>query len=1211
MIALVTARTQGSEGGPQAYGKVPQASREAPQAPGKAPQASGRAPQASGKAPQASGGAPQASGEVYQASGKVPQVLEKVLQAPQEASQAQAQVCLVQGEAAEETEQLFVSSGAVALKYDSQEVPVRILRDTGAGQSLLLAGILDLPPPKPGSPTVYLVGLGGDIGPRVLREIYLRSELVTGPVRVVVLGDVARPGIEFILGNDLAGGRVTVTPMVSSVPCVAAGTDDLAEEFPEAFPVCVVTRAQAKTRANSAAREVEAPVGNLGTAFMAHLKETQADPSVSQEALKMAQRADPEVAGLFILAEEPVGEAVQTEGFYLRGGILMRCWRPPKEPAEDWNVRQQVVLPREYREEVLKMGHAGPVAGHSGIARTLEKIGRHFWWPGLRKDVREFCRSCEPCQRAGKAQHMPPPVPLQPLPTFPVPFSRVMIDCVGPLPKTKKQNEYLLTILDMTTRFPEAVPLRNIRAKTIVEALIQFFTRYGLPREVQSDQGSNFTSTVFRDVMRELGVKQIMSSAYHPQSQGAIERFHRSLKEMVRTYCGQFPSEWDVAMPFLMFAARDSVNESTGFTPFQLVYSHEVRGPLSMMKERLVGGGDAGDPLEYAARFTDRMQVACEVAQENLAGSKTSMKRHYDKRAKQRRFAAGDRVLVLLPAGGVTLGVRFEGPYTVVKAAGPCTYVISTPGRRLKTRLCHVNLLKPYVGREAVTPVPVCLAVVHGVEQDPAEEEEAGYTPREPITVRLRNTEALQGLRSQLSHLTEPQVEDVLGVVHAYPGLFRDAPGRTTLMVHDVDTGEAPPIKQHPYRVSAPKHALIQQEVDYMREIGVIEHTVSEWSSPVVLVGKEGGAHRLCIDYRKVNAVTRTDAYPIPRIEDCIDQVGRAQYVSKFDMLKGYWQVPLSDHAKGVSAFATRDALYACQVLPFGMKNAPACFQRLMNQITSGLNNVVTYIDDVVVYSDTWESHTEHIRALFASLAEASLVVNLPKCDFGRGQVIYLGHRIGRGKVLPRQAKVEAILQFPVPGNRRQLMRILGMCGFYRRFVENFSSVTAPLTNLLRKGVKWVLSQECLRALDAVKAILSSEPVLVAPDFFKPFCLAVDASDVGVGGVLLQAGSDGFERPVAYFSKKLDRHQRNYSTIEKEALALVLAVQHFEVYVSSVVGDVTVYSDHNPLTFLAKFQKSNARVFRWSLVLQPYGLKVQHVPGRDNVIADALSRSTL
>jgi len=217
----------------------------------------------------------------------------------------------------------------------------------------------------------------------------------------------------------------------------------------------------------------------------------------------------------------------------------------------------------------------------------------------------------------------------------------------------------------------------------------------------------------------------------------------------------------------------------------------------------------------------------------------------------------------------------------------------------------------------------------------------------------------------------------------------------------------------------------------------------------------------------------------------------------------------------------------------------------------------------------------------------------------------------GRGEVLPRATRVKAIADFPVPQTRRQLMRVVGMAGFYRKFVPNFATVTAPLTELLRKGVKWRWSTECQAAIEAIKAILSSKPVLVAPNFESPFCLAVDASEVGVGGVLLQAGEDGLERPVAYFSKKLNPHQKRYSTIEKEALALVLAVEHFEVFISGGAGDVVVYSDHNPLSFLAKFQKSSARVYRWSLSLQPYSIVIRHMAGKDNVIADALSRGPI
>lgn len=300
-----------------------------------------------------------------------------------------------------------------------------------------------------------------------------------------------------------------------------------------------------------------------------------------------------------------------------------------------------------------------------------------------------------------------------------------------------------------------------------------------------------------------------------------------------------------------------------------------------------------------------------------------------------------------------------------------------------------------------------------------------------------------------------------------------------------------------------------------------------------------------------------------------------------------------------MSALTTHNALYTCVVLPFGMKNAPAYFQRLMNQTRMGLESVVTYIDDVVMFSDTWESHMRHIQAFFVRLADVGLVVNLSECEFGQGQVIYLGHHVGRGEVLPWIARVRAILDFPVLVNCRQLMRILGRCGFYRIFVPNFATVTSPLTNLLQKGVKWIWSPECQLALDAVKALLSCEPVLVAPDFSQPFCLVVDASNVG-------AGHDGLERTMAYFSRKCNHQQKNYCTIEKEVLALVLAVQHFEIYASSVAGDVLVYIDHNPLTFLASFQRSNA--FE-SLVLQPYSLKVKHMTGKENVITDAHSRS--
>ena len=225
--------------------------------------------------------------------------------------------------------------------------------------------------------------------------------------------------------------------------------------------------------------------------------------------------------------------------------------------------------------------------------------------------------------------------------------------------------------------------------------------------------------------------------------------------------------------------------------------------------------------------------------------------------------------------------------------------------------------------------------------------------------------------------------------------------------------------------------------------------------------------------------------------------------------------------------------------MPFGLRNAPATFQRLMNIVVDGLIGCAVYLDDVVVFSDTWEDHLQRITALFDRLVWAQLTVNLAKCVFARATVTYLGKVVGQGEVRPVEAKLETIKNFPPPVTKKDLMRFLGMVGYYRSFCKNFSSVVAPLTDLLKSKVKFVWSERAQYAFDNIKALLCSSPVLTAPQFDKPFTLQVDASHVGAGAVLLQAEVTGVERPVGFFSKKFNSYQLNYSVIEKEALALI------------------------------------------------------------------------
>ena len=348
-----------------------------------------------------------------------------------------------------------------------------------------------------------------------------------------------------------------------------------------------------------------------------------------------------------------------------------------------------------------------------------------------------------------------------------------------------------------------------------------------------------------------------------------------------------------------------------------------------------------------------------------------------------------------------------------------------------------------------------------------------------------------------------------------------------------------------------------------------------------------------------MNAVTKPDSFPLPRMEDCKDAVGSARFVSKFDLLKGYWQVPL------ISAFITPSGLYSYRVMSSGLRNAPATFQRLMHGVVTGLEGIAVYLDDVVVYSDTWEQHMDRIHV---PLQEANLTINLAKCHFARATAVYLGKVVGQGQVKPVRAKVQAIDQFPPPVSKTELRRFLGMVGYYKSFSPNFSTVVAPLTGLLEQKVKFEWSSACHQPFDQVKILLSTAPVLAAPRLDQLFKLQADASQVGAGGVLMQTDSEGVDRPVSYFSRKFNRHQLNYSTIEKEALALVWALQHFDVYVGGGVHPVVVYSDHNPLTFLHSLQSPSQRLMRWKLFLQPYNLSIWHIRGVDNVIADALSR---
>lgn len=380
-----------------------------------------------------------------------------------------------------------------------------------------------------------------------------------------------------------------------------------------------------------------------------------------------------------------------------------------------------------------------------------------------------------------------------------------------------------------------------------------------------------------------------------------------------------------------------------------------------------------------------------------------------------------------------------------------------------------------------------------------------------------------------------------------------------------------------------------------MLDLRVIEPSKSEWCSPVVLVPKKDGTLRFCVDFSKLNAISAFDPYPMPRVDELVECLGKAKYLSTLDLCKGYWQVPLTDTAKELTAFWAPSGPYHFKVMPFGLHGAAATFQRLMDQVLSGTEDfAAAYIDDVVIYSASWKEHLHHLAEVFRRIQDAGLVVNAKKCNLAKPEVFYQGYVLGGGVINLQVDKVNAVRSCPLPTTKKRVRSFLGLLGWYRRFIPNFSSRAAVLTDLTRKDQpqKVLWTSECQQAFKDLKDCLCQGPLLQSPNFDLPFTVQTDALGVGLGAVLLQ-GEGEYCRPVQYISRKLFPRETKYSTIEKEALAIKWALDTLRYYL--IGKEFTLETDHRALQWLNRMKDSNARSTRWALSLQPFKFQVKYV----------------
>ena len=470
----------------------------------------------------------------------------------------------------------------------------------------------------------------------------------------------------------------------------------------------------------------------------------------------------------------------------------------------------------------------------------------------------------------------------------------------------------------------------------------------------------------------------------------------------------------------------------------------------------------------------------------------------------------------------------------------------------------------------------------------------------------------MSGAQELKLDMEEPKKGQLQEVLLSFPQVLANTPGRTNLVQHHISVGDASPIQQKPYRVPYAQRDLVEQELDRMLQANVIRPSTSPWASPIVLVTKKDGNVRFCVDYRKLNQVAKFDAYPMPRIEELIDTIGPAGVITTLDLAKGYWQIPVDEESKDKTAFTTPFGLYEFEVMPFGLHSAPATFQRMINHTLRDCWPFArAYIDDIVIFSRSWEEHLVHLQGVFTCLQTAKLTINVSKCQFGRNEVRYLGHVIGGGTVRPDPQKLEAVNNYPKPVSKKEVRAFLGLAGYYRRFVPHFATIAEPLTELTKgknpDQVKW--NERCGEAFRKLKELLSTPPILKVAEPNKQYVLQTDASEQGLGAVLSQIGENGEEHPVAFASRKFLPREKNYSVIEKECLAIVWSLQVFHVYLYG--QKFSIETDHQPLSWLGRMKNNNQRLTRWALSIQPYRFEIRHRSGSSNGNVDGLSRGPL
>ena len=490
-----------------------------------------------------------------------------------------------------------------------------------------------------------------------------------------------------------------------------------------------------------------------------------------------------------------------------------------------------------------------------------------------------------------------------------------------------------------------------------------------------------------------------------------------------------------------------------------------------------------------------------------------------------------------------------------------------------------------------------------------------------PRKVQLQDKNITTDIRQKFEELCEEYEE-------AFSKNNEDI-GRTKLVKMDIDTGDSPLVSSRPYTLPLKHYEWVQREIGSLERAGVITKSMSKWASPIVIVSKKSAPgeppkRRLCVDFKKVNELQQEvitagktkgqiSIPPLPKIDEMYAKLKGAKVFSTIDLRSGYHHIALGKSSRAKTAFVTPFGKYKFLMVPFRLAQAPAYFQLLINKVLKGLKFAMTYLDDIIIFSQDELQHLEHLEIVFSCLREAGLKMKRSKCDFFKSEIHYLGHLISPEGISPLPNKLDSIKHMLVPNSMKEIKQFLGLTGYYRKFVPRFADISRPLTTLTKKDAKFEWTLACQKSFELLKEALCGEPILKYADTSKPYTLYTDASKFGWAGVLTQPHTtviDGksttTDHPVAFVSGLSRGSQLNWAALMKKAFAIYMSVKKLSFYLTD--AQILLRSDHKPLEKFLLKNTLNSKINNWAMELEAFNIQFDYIKGSNNILADTLSR---